>query len=170
MKLAGLAAGAGVVFVVTTSLFGAPTICVVSVAVLPAIDVLLVVVASMQLPGVVVDLNVNVAAPDEAVAVALPLGVWATPFTAVMLQMLVLDESRVMVRTVVLSLTLVLPFASWTFTTSDEVETPSAAIGLVLKAEEVFAEVPGAVLVAMTLQPVRLLVPPLPGAVEDAET
>src|SRR5205085_11906344 len=75
--------------------------------------------------------------------------------TAVNLQMLAPDASRVAVMMSVLSLMTVLPFASVTEMVRTEVDTPSAAIGLRLRAAVVLGAEPGAVVGTMTLQPVR---------------
>src|SRR6266850_3531951 len=142
-----------------TSLFAAPTICVVSVPEVPATDVLDVVIARMQLPGVLVEVTVKETVPLPAVAEPLPAeNVAPLPpgpvVTAVMLQLFAELESRLAVRTVELSLNTVLPFASWMTTLNVEVEVVSAAIGLRLQAPEVLADAPGAVVATIELQPV----------------
>jgi hypothetical protein len=148
----------------TASLFGAPTICVVNVAELPAIELLLVVVCSRHAPGVDVDVKVKRTRPLTAVAVPLPAeNVAPLPAVlAVMVQMFAAVESRVTVMTVELSAMLRLPAESLMLTVRTEVETKSAAIGFGEKADVVTTDVPGALLATMTLQPVR--VP------DDAET
>ena len=154
------AAGFGVSLLAMLSLFGAPTICVVSVADVPAIDELLVVMTMRQLPGVLVAWSVKATTPLAAVACPLPAEkLDPVPVgTPVMLQMLAEPESRVAVSTVELSVKTVLPFASLILTVSVEVEIESAAIGFRLNDAVVFVAVPGEVVVAVALQPVR--VPP----------
>jgi len=155
------AAGAGPVLVVTTILFDAPTSCVVTDADVPATEVLFVVNASRQEPGVLVEVMRKVTTPDAAVPVALPeVGLDppppTTPLAAVMLQMFAEDVSRVAVITVELSAMFRLPFVSLMLTVAVEVDTLSAAIGLGLNDAEVLADAPGALVVAMALQPVAL--------------
>lgn len=99
----------------TASLFAAPTICVVSVAELPAMLVLLVVAVKLQVPGVEVAWTVKSVRPLAAVAVALPSAMpptWVPVATAVTLQMFAEAASRVTVICVVWSLITRLPFAS----------------------------------------------------------
>src|SRR5712691_7330672 len=144
------AAGAGEVLVVTAILFDAPTRTVLTEAEVPATEVLFVVKFSRQVPGVLVAVMVNESEPDAAVALALPdVGLDppppTTPLAAVMLQMFAELVSRVAVTMVELSLMLVLPAESWTFTVAVDFDTLSAAIGLGLKLADVLAELPGEV-------------------------
>jgi hypothetical protein len=142
----------------TESLLAAPTSWVVRVAVLPATEVLLVVVCSRQLPGVDVAWKVKRTRPLTAVALPLPAEVVAPEPTVlpVIVQLLALDASRVTVMTVELSAMLRLPAESLMLTVRVEVETLSAAIGFGENVDVVADEVPGAELATMTLQPVRV--------------
>src|SRR5262245_40945309 len=98
-------------------------------------EVLLVVTARMQAPGVLVAVIVNDTTPFTAVAEPLPAeNVPPVPVpTAVMLQTLAELASRVTVSTVTLSLITVLPFASWMLIVRPAVEFASAPIGLRLR-------------------------------------
>jgi hypothetical protein len=120
--------------------------------------VLLVVVASRQLPGVEVAVKVKRTRPLTAVALPLPAEN-VTPEPAVLpviAQTFALPASRVTVMTVELSPMLRLPAASLMLTVRTEVETVSAAIGFGENEDAVADELPGAELATMTLQPVRV--------------
>src|SRR5581483_288211 len=119
-------------------------------------DVSFVVIAMMQLPGVLVDVSVNETTPPAAVAEPLPAEtlkpVPVEP--ALRVQTLAELESRVAVMTVELSLITVLPLASWMETVSADVDAVSAAIGLRLRLAPVLVAVPGAEVGTIALQPV----------------
>jgi hypothetical protein len=152
------AAGCGESLLRTAMRLGAPTIWVVSVTLVPAIDELFVVTKTRQLPGVLVAVNVTAIRPCATVTVALPPEPEPVPVvTPVMVQTFTLPASRVSVRMVELSVPIRFPCESVTSTCRLVVDELSAAIGFVRKVPMVFVAAPGPVLVTMTLQPVSPL-------------
>src|SRR5258707_1304418 len=150
------AAGCGESLLLTVSLLAAPVIWVWREAELPATDALLVEVVNVQVPGVVVDWTLNSTLPWVAVAVALPGPTEEElPVMTLMMLQTFAPASRDTVMTVALSEVFRLPLTSTTSIRSVVVETPSDAIGLVVKLVFVAAEEPGAPLTICTLQPVR---------------
>jgi hypothetical protein len=126
------------------SLFGAPTMIVVSVAELPAIEVLFVVASHEQVPGVVVDVTVKFAVPAATVVGPSEPGVQTDA-----------PLDRLIVIAVEPSVVMALPFASVTMTRRRAIEVPSAAIVPGLKVAVVLVAEPMALTVTVWLQPVR---------------
>ena len=136
----------GELFDTTTSLFGAPVITVVSVALALAIPDAVVLAVHWQVPGVLVAVMTKYADP---------LTTGFGPLPVLLTVQLLAPVTREMLTCVVLSAVLMTPFASVTSTSSTSCEEGSAEI--VVRGTNVAAswvDVPGAVTVIVCEQPV----------------